>query len=1113
MPDQMRHETPEETILRLTAELKKAKESLTVNETMVENASDGVVVIQDECFVFANSKVATHLGRPPHEIIGHPIAEFIHHDDTLRVLESYRLTTGDAAGEGFSEYTFRTIKADDSFGVVRLRSSGILWNGRPATLTFLRDITRQITSQAELEEYRDKLEEKVENRTAEMVAANRKLREEIAKRKTYEEELIKSRNSYQTILDSIQEGFFEVNLAGKLIFFNNSMCDISGYTRQELMGLHYKAYTSKKTAAELFNVFSTIFKTGRSGKISDYEMVGKNKSAVLSISATLIRNQHGEPTGFRGVARDITDRKRAEEALAKARNELEKRVEERTAELIRANESLTRAKEEADQSTRAKSEFLANMSHEIRTPLNAIVGMSDLLTKNMDTEKRLEYLGIIRTSSLSLLELINDILDFSKIDAGKLTFESIPFSLHELIDESADMFLEKNMAKQLELIIDIDPKIPRQLIADPLRLRQVLSNLISNAFKFTEHGEICIRVSLKEMAGPQATLLFEIRDTGIGIDPALLESATGDIFDAFAQADGSTTRKYGGTGLGLAICRNIVRIMGGDIWVKSERGKGSLFSFTARFKAVPESVAATPTLPPTMREMCALIVDDNPSTLMVIKRYMESFGFRTDLAESGEKAIRLCQGAHHGQAYDLVVLDVRLPGMDGIEVAQHIRKTHASDAPPIVMISALGNEFEIKRAKQIGVDSFLLKPIKQSLLFDSIMEIFGYESTRKNTATRQPPPSDEFSGLSVLLVEDNPINRMVATEMLQGSGALIDTAECGTEAVEKVKAQRYDVVLMDIQMPQMDGFQATRAIRNDLKRISLPIIAMTAHAMYGDREKCLAAGMNDYISKPIDRTRLFSAIRKNTRLSEALKMESRYAQRTPRTASSQELPFTLPGLNLDEGIHRLGGSWDTYVRILKEFKTQYTPFFTEFRKLMAADDLEGAALSAHALKGVAGNISAGDLMLAAKTLETAIREGQKDRILERVRLVESSLAVVLESVGKIGNTSPKNDGQPIELTRRPTPTHTALALLPDLAAHLAQFDPVASEGCFHKIKGSLAGIPNPGNELSRLITAMERAILAYDFEGAASLTDTLSRQLKHAPASSTTGKSPLRSSE
>jgi len=1081
---------------------------------MVENTNDGVMVVQDECVVFANGKVGKHLGRPSHEIIGHPIAEFIHHDDTLRVLGNYRLTIGDASGKTFSEYTFRTLKSDDTnFGVVRLRSSGILWRGRPATLTFLRDITRQIKSQAELEEYRDKLEEKVENRTAEMVAANRKLRKEIAKGKTYEEELIKSRNSYQTILDSIQEGFFEVNLAGKLIFFNNSMCDISGYTRQELMGLHYKEYTSKKTAAELFTVFSTIYKTGTSGKISDYEMVGKDKSAVLSISATLIRNQHGEPTGFRGMARDLTDRKKAEDALAQARNDLEKRVEERTAELVRANERLTRAKEEADQSTQAKSEFLANMSHEIRTPLNAIMGMSDLLMKNIDTEKRREYLSIIRTSSLSLLELINDILDFSKIDAGKLTFESIPFSLHELIDESADMFLEKNMAKQLELIIDIDPKIPRQLISDPLRLRQVLSNLISNAFKFTEKGEICIRVSLKEMNSTHATLLFEIRDTGIGIDPTLLDSSKGDIFDAFAQADGSTTRKYGGTGLGLAICRNIVRIMGGDIWVESQQGKGSLFAFTARFKAVLHSITVTPTLPPNMREMYALIVDDNPSTLMVIKRYMESFGFRTDLAESGEKAIRLCQGAAQGKAYDLVVLDVRLPGMDGIEVARHIKKTYTSDAPPIVMISALGNEFEIKRAKQIGVDSFLLKPIKQSLLFDSIMEIFGYESTRKNATSRQFALSDEFSDVALLLVEDNPINRMVAMEMLKGSGALIDTAESGTEAVEKVKTKHFDVVLMDIQMPQMDGYQATRAIRNDLKRISLPIIAMTAHAMYGDREKCLAAGMNDYISKPIDRNRLFSAIRKNIRLAEAMPLRPDYARRTSRETPHQELPFTLPGLNLDEGLNRLGGSWKSYIMILQEFKSQFTGFFTKFRKLLNADDLEAAGQCAHALKGVAGNIAAGDLMLAAKSLETAIRKGDKDHILERVSLVEASLSVVLTSVDRLDKKTPREKEHPIGLTHRATRLDTALALLPELAAHLAKFDPVESEGCFHKIKAILTENSHPGNEFAALITEMEKAITGYDFERASTLTDTISRHLKHKVVSGTTNKSPLRSND
>ncbi|WP_300672640.1 response regulator [Desulfoluna sp.] len=1093
----MQHEPPKEAIPHVETELKEIRESLALKKTMIEHASDGIVVVQDECFVFSNRKVVEHLGCPVKDIIGHPIAEFIHHDDTLRVLANYRLTIGEASGDDFSQYTFRTQKADGTFGVVRLRSSGILWKGRPATLSYLRDITRKIKSQSELEEYRNQLEEKVENRTAEMVSANRKLREEIAKRKQYEEELIRSRDSYQTILDSIQEGFFEVNLGGKLVFFNNSMCEISGYSRQELMGLHYKDYTSKKTADELFTVFNIIYKTGKSGKISDYEMVGKNNSsAVLSISATLIRNQHGEPTGFRGVARDITDRKRAEDALATARNDLEKRVEERTAELIRTNESLTRAKEEADQSTRAKSEFLANMSHEIRTPLNAIVGMSDLLMKNNSTEKRGEYLNIIRTSSLSLLELINDILDFSKIDAGKLTFESIPFSLHELIDESADMFLEKNMAKQLEMIIDIDPRIPRQLIADPLRLRQVLSNLVSNAFKFTEEGEICIRVSLKEMNGTNAVLLFEVRDTGIGIEPKLVENSKGDIFDAFAQADGSTTRKYGGTGLGLAICRNIVRIMGGDIWVESERGKGSLFAFTARFKAVLHSITPTPTLPPNMREMCALIVDDNPSTLMVIKRYMESFGFRTELAESGEKAIDLYLAAAEGRPYDLVVLDVRLPGVDGIEVAQRIKETPQIKAPPIVMISALGNEYEIRRAKQIGVDSFLLKPIKQSLLFDSIMEIFGYESTRKETPSRQPAPSNEFSDVTILLVEDNPINRMVAIEMMRGSGALIDTAEYGTEAVKKVAAKNYDVVLMDIQMPEMDGFQATRAIRHDLKRISLPIIAMTAHAMYGDREKCLAAGMNDYISKPIDRNRLFSAIRKNIRLSEALKMQSSYPAENQSSHSRQELPFTLPGLNLEEGIHRLGGSWESYIRILQEFKTQYAVFSTEFRTFIADNDLESAKQCAHALKGVAGNIAAGDLMLAAQSLETAILAGEKDPILGRLPLVESSLSVIMESINKLGRKALQDKDGTLTVAPPPGGPETAIILMQELASHLAKFDPVESEESFHTIKQALKGRRFLDEELGELLASVEKAIHGYDFERASTLTDTLARHLK-----------------
>ncbi|MCG8470613.1 MAG: response regulator [Desulfobacterales bacterium] len=1086
---------------RLKAELNDVKSSLEIQNTILQNTSDGIVVVQDECLVYANDGVANHLGRPISEILGRPIADFIHQDDALKMIDNYRLRIN-ATSDERQEYVFRSSRAGKdgaNLGTIRLRAMGTLWKGRPATLSFLRDISQEVADRETLEEYRDKLEEKVEMRTAELVSTNRKLREEVQRRRLSEEELVKSQTSYQTILDSIQEGFFEVNLAGKLVFFNNSLCDISGYSRHELMGLHYTEYTSQKTAEDLFTVFHQIFTTGKPGKISDYEMLGKEgRTAVLSISATLIKNPSGEPTGFRGVARDITDRKRAEEALAKARNELEKRVEERTRELIEANTNLTRAKEEADQSARAKSEFLANMSHEIRTPLNAIVGMSDLLMKNSSAERRREYLNIIRTSSLSLLDLINDILDFSKIDAGKLTFESIPFSLHELIDESADMFLEKNMSKQLELIIDIDPQIPRQLIADPLRLRQVLSNLISNAFKFTKEGEICIRVTLQSMDDHTALLLFEIRDTGIGMDTRFLNGSSGDIFDAFAQADGSTTRKYGGTGLGLAICRRIVHIMGGEIWVESEKGKGSLFAFTASFKPVLHTIVPSPSLPPNMREMCALIVDDNPSTLMVIKRFMESFGFRTELAETGEKALELYHGAAEGHPYDLLVLDVRLPGIDGIEVARRIKETDPDQSPPIVMISALGNEFEIRRAKQIKVESFLLKPIKQSLLFDTIMEIFGYESTRKPRSNRTISTTDDFSDVTILLVEDNPINRMVATEMLQGSGATIDTAENGIDAVEQAKAHHYDLVLMDIQMPQMDGYQATRAIRTDLKLSTLPIIAMTAHAMYGDREKCLAAGMNDYISKPIDRDRLFATIRRNIRLAESMVIQSGISEAATTSEDKSGISFTLPGLNLDEGLKRLGGSWEIYTKILLEFKKEYAGFSQTFRKILTQKRWDEAKRAAHTLKGVAGNISAEELHLASKSLEEAILAKDALRTIETLATVENSLIQVLESAEKLQATpqAKQKKRKKSETPALSVPPEKTMELLQELANHLAEFDPVESENCFFNVEKNLSVSAMADETLTRLLASMQEAIVGYDFETAASLTDKLARQVK-----------------
>jgi CheY-like chemotaxis protein len=494
--------------------------------------------------------------------------------------------------------------------------------------------------------------------------------------------------------------------------------------------------------------------------------------------------------------------------------------------------------------------------------MNAIIGMSDLLANTELNRKQKEYLSIVRSSGRSLLSLINDILDFSKIDAGKLEFETIPFMIRDLVEDVSDMFLEKVKEKRIELIVDIDPEVPHQVIADPMRLKQVLSNIIANAFKFTHQGEIEITIK-KLLETPETTeLLFSIKDSGIGIDPALHEK----LFDAFSQADGSTTRKYGGTGLGLTICKKIVHMMGGEIWVESTPGKGSRFSFTARFKTPPqETVSTRYPLPEALGHLKVLLVEDNLSTSGVLSRFLSSFGLSVEIADSAEKALEIYEKSIDGSHFGLILMDVMLPGMDGVTASEKILNTpRGIKAPPIIIISASSDDQSIQRSRKLGISSYLVKPIKQSHLYDTIMEVLGVGMAlphRTVVATAFIPK--KYSDLLILLVEDNFINQMVAMEILSTAEISVDTANNGLEAVKMVQEKRYHAVLMDLQMPEMDGLEATETIRKKLKMTDLPIIAMTANAMQEDREKCMAAGMNDYVPKPIESENLFSVLEKN----------------------------------------------------------------------------------------------------------------------------------------------------------------------------------------------------------------------------------------------------------
>ncbi|MEI6669773.1 MAG: response regulator [Acidobacteriota bacterium] len=719
-------------------------------------------------------------------------------------------------------------------------------------------------------------------------------------------------------------------------------------------------------------------------------------------------------------------------ALELDKRRLEAKIAERT-------EDLLLERQRAEDATQAKSEFLSNMSHEIRTPMNAIIGMTHLTLETTLTARQRNYIGKVDAAAQNLLGIINDILDFSKIEAGKLRFERANFDLEDVMELLADLSAIKAQEKGLELLFDMGTDLPTALVGDSLRLGQVLINLVNNAIKFTEKGEVAVGVHKADDVPGGVRLRFDVRDTGIG----LTEEHRTRLFSAFTQLDASTTRKYGGTGLGLIICKRLVEMMGGEIGVVSKPGAGSTFFFTARF-GVQTDQPSRSVSPEDVQGLRILVVDDNASARGILQGILTSFRFSATAVRSGADAMaELAEAQREGRPYGLVLMDWKMPEMDGLETVRRIRAAPAlSQTPAFIMVTAYSRDELLHQAAGVPIEGVLVKPVSPPSLLDSILNALGREVTGRSRRhahqASYQQAAERVAGARLLLVEDNAVNQEMALEILTGAGVRVEVASDGAEALRKIEHGDYDGVLMDCQMPVMDGFEATRAIRQDARFAALPVLAMTANAMAGDRERCLRAGMNDYIAKPIDVVQLFLTLARWIQ-----PRQSAVSVRPAATAAPIRRVPAIAGLDLDGALERAGGDAALLRKLIVRFAETQAGVVGRIAAAIEHGDLDTAVREAQTVEGWAGNIGAGAVAGRAALVGDALKQSGSEGVADALQAMDVEFESLLTRIAAVLEVSDEAGEQPADVPAGNEDRPALERELRALDALLADLDPDA----------------------------------------------------------------------